>query len=123
MMIMKLKLMWWQEIVELLLTAVMAFGKKSSMEELVGERDREGQTALHHAVNNGHIQVSELSVYLLMIRIFFIAVKWDTPHIHTHSLFCASNPSLAFLSTLHLLHLNTLYYSNNIVKKCNNIFV
>lgn len=66
--------MCWQEIVELLLTAVMAFGKKSSVEELVGERDREGQTALHHAVNNGHIQVSELSAYPLLIQIFSMTV-------------------------------------------------
>ncbi|KAK3859862.1 hypothetical protein Pcinc_034051 [Petrolisthes cinctipes] len=47
------------KIVELLLTSALAFGDKSTVERLVGERDREGETPLHHAVNNGHIQVAK----------------------------------------------------------------
>lgn len=49
-----------QEIVELLLTSANTIGAEKMVERLVMERDSEGQTSLHHAVNNGHIEVRPL---------------------------------------------------------------
>ncbi|XP_042214247.1 transient receptor potential cation channel subfamily A member 1 homolog isoform X3 [Homarus americanus] len=45
------------EIIELLLTSASTEGGEV-VKRLVSERDSEGQTSLHHAVNNGHIQVA-----------------------------------------------------------------
>lgn len=47
-----------QNIVELLLSSGYKLGGAATVERLVGDRDSEGQTCLHHAVNNGHIEVS-----------------------------------------------------------------
>lgn len=46
-----------QNIVELLLSSGFKLGGAATVERLVGDRDSEGQTCLHHAVNNGHLEV------------------------------------------------------------------
>lgn len=47
-----------QNIVELLLSSANKLGGAAMVERLVGERDSEGETCLHLAVNNGHLEVN-----------------------------------------------------------------